>query len=82
VIADGFHWLTTKELENAIAMRQIKPVPAILTATFIRNKVSDFLGACVATFAIFFFVFILLIKYKVNVLYMIPLSGIAGILLY
>jgi chromate transporter len=141
VIVDGFHWMTTKEFADAIAMGQITPGPVILTATFVGYKVAGFLGACTATLAIFLppgllmlilsgflnrirsshfinalfsgmrpaiigmifsaavtvgkgaemvwpsaliflTVLILLLKYKVNVLYMIPTAGIAGMLLF
>ena len=141
VIVDGFHWLTAKEFADAIAMGQITPGPVILTATFIGYRVAGFLGACVATVAIFLppglvmivlsgflkkikdsvvisaifkgmrpaivgmifsaaitvgkgaelvwpsalifvTVLLLLVKYKVNVLYMIPAAGLAGILLF
>ena len=141
VIVEGFHWLTTKKFADAIAMGQITPGPVILTATFIGYRVAGFLGACVASFAIFLppgmvmllfsgflnrikdsnvitaifkgmrpaiigmifsaaftvgkgaemawpsaliflTVFVLLVKFKVNVLYMIPLAGIAGMLFF
>lgn len=141
VIVDGFHWLTTKEFSDAIAMGQITPGPVIITATFIGYKVAGYLGAFFATLAIFYppgflmiilsgflkkikdsdvinavfrgmrpaiigmifsaaitvgkgaemgwssaliftVVLVLLIKYKVNVVWMIPLSGIAGMLLF
>lgn len=141
VIVDGFHWLTTKEFADAIAMGQITPGPVILTATFIGYRVAGLLGACVASFAIFFppgmvmllfsgflkkikdsnvvtaifkgmrpaiigmifsaaftvgkgaemvwpsaviflTVLILLVRYKMNVIYMIPIAGIAGILFF
>ncbi len=139
VIVDGFHWLTTKEFSDAIAMGQITPGPVILTATFIGYKVAGLLGAFVATVAIFLpptfvmlifskflkrikesnmvaaifkgmrpaiigmifsaaftvgkgaelvwpsaaiflTVLILLVRYKLDVIYMIPISGLAGIL--
>jgi chromate transporter len=141
VIVEGFHWLTTKEFADAIAMGQITPGPVILTATFIGYRVAGYLGACVATLAIFLppgfvmillsgflkrikdsnllaaifkgmrpaiigmifsaaitvgkgigpiwpssiiflTVLILLVKFKADVLYMIPLAGVAGILLF
>ena len=141
VIVDGFHWLTTKEFADAIAMGQITPGPVIITATFIGYRVAGYLGAFFATVAIFYppgvlmivlsgflkkikdsdvinavfrgmrpaiigmifsaavtvgkgseivwpsamiftVVLVLLMKYKVNVVWMIPLSGIAGMLLF
>jgi chromate transporter len=141
VIVDGFHWLTTKEFSDAIAMGQITPGPVIITATFIGYKVAGWMGACVATFAIFFpptvvmlifsgflkkikeskmitaifkgmrpaiigmifsaaftvgkgaelvwpsaaiflTVLVLLVIYKLNVIYMIPVAGLAGILFF
>jgi chromate transporter len=141
VIVEGFHWLTTKEFSDAIAMGQITPGPVIITATFIGFRVAGYLGALVATLAIFFppgfvmiifsgfldriknyhvitaifkgmrpaiigmiftaaftiakgaemvwlsaliflTVLILLMKFRLNVIWMIPLSGIAGILLF
>ncbi len=141
VIVDGFHWLTTKEFAEAIAMGQITPGPVIITATYIGYRVANYLGAFTATLAIFFppgivmiilsgflrkikdstiitaifkgmrpaiigmifsaaytvgkgaemiwlsaliflIVLVLLLKFKVNVIYMIPIAGIAGILLF
>jgi len=141
VIVEGFHWLTTKEFADAIAMGQITPGPVILSATFIGYRVAGYLGACVATLAIFLppgFVMILLtgflkkiqdstllaaifkgmrpaiigmifsaaftvskeaelvwpsavifltvltliVKFKVDVVYLIPLAGIAGIFFF
>lgn len=141
VIVDGFHWLSTKEFSDAIAMGQITPGPVIITATFIGFRVAGYLGALVATLAIFFppgflmillsgflskikdsnvitsifkgmrpaiigmifsaaytvgkgaemiwpsaliflAVMILLMRFRVNVAYLIPLAGIIGILFF
>lgn len=141
VIVDGFHWLTSKEFADAVAMGQITPGPVIITATFIGYKVAGVFGAITATVAIFFppailmlilseflrkikdssvisaifkgmrpaiigmifsaaytvgkgaemawpsaiiflAVFILLVRFRINILFVIPLSGIAGILFF
>jgi chromate transporter len=141
VIVGGFHWLTTKEFADAIAMGQITPGPVIITATFIGYRVAGLLGAVTATSAIFFppgflmlilsgflkkikdstvltaifkgmrpaiigmifsatytvgkgaemawpsaviflLVLVLIVKFKVNVVYTIPFAGVAGILLF
>ncbi len=141
VIVEGYHWLNTKEFADAIAMGQITPGPVILTATFIGFRVAGYLGACVATIAIFLppsllmiilsgflkkmkdskiitsifkgmrpaiigmifsaaftvgkeaeiiwpsaiiflTVLILLVRFKADVIYIIPLAGLAGILFF
>jgi chromate transporter len=65
-VVDHFHWLTTKEFLDGIALGQITPGPIMITATFIGYKLSGFLGAFVATIGIFsssFFILILLIPH-------------------
>ncbi len=50
---DNLHWITTAEFLDALALGQITPGPVLLTVTFIGFKVAGWLGAVVATIAIF-----------------------------
>jgi chromate transporter len=65
-MVDRFHWLSTKEFLDGIALGQVTPGPILITATFIGYKVSNVLGATMATLGIFFpsfFILVLLIPY-------------------
>jgi len=65
-IVDRFHWLSTQEFLDGIALGQVTPGPILITATFIGYKVSSLLGAFMATLGIFFpsfFILVLLIPY-------------------
>lgn len=65
-VVDHFQWLSTKEFLDGIALGQVTPGPIMITATFIGYKLSGFLGALMATIAIFspsFFILILVIPY-------------------
>ena len=65
-MVDRFQWLTTKEFLDGIALGQVTPGPILITATFIGYKVSNILGATMATLGIFFpsfFILILLVPY-------------------
>ena len=65
-MVDRFHWLSTKEFLDGIALGQVTPGPILITATFVGYKVSSFLGATMATLGVFFpsfFILVLLIPY-------------------
>jgi chromate transporter len=46
-------WLTNQELLTGVALSQVTPGPVALLATFVGYKVSGFVGALIATIAIF-----------------------------
>jgi chromate transporter len=63
-VVDKFHWVSTKEFLDGIAMGQVTPGPIMITATFLGYKLSGFWGALMATIAIFspaFFIVTLMI---------------------
>ena len=65
-MVDRFHWLSTKEFLDGIALGQVTPGPVLITATFVGYKVSNFFGAFMATLGVFFpsfFILVLLIPY-------------------
>jgi len=65
-VVDKFHWVSTKEFLDGIAMGQVTPGPIMITATFLGYKLSGFWGAAMATIAIFspaFFIVALLIPH-------------------
>jgi chromate transporter len=53
VVAD-YHWLNDRQFLDAVAMGIITPGPVVITATFIGYLVGGLAGAVLASFAVFF----------------------------
>jgi len=65
-VVERFHWVSTKEFLDGIVMGQVTPGPIVITATFLGYKLAGFLGAAMATVAIFtsdFFILSLVMPY-------------------
>lgn len=60
-VVNVHHWLNLDQFTAGIALGQITPGPILITATFIGYKVAGVLGAIVATVAIFYHCFVMII---------------------
>jgi chromate transporter len=78
-VVDTYHWITTEQLLDAVAVGQITPGPVFTTATFVGYQIDGFAGALVATFAIFLpsFVFVALLARIVPWVRRSPWAGAA-----
>lgn len=92
VVVDGHQWLSLTEFRDGIAIGHITPGPVFITAAFIGYKVTGWLGAFVATIAIFLPSLILMLilgnmheqvknKREVQVIIKGFLAGFIGILI-
>jgi chromate transporter len=63
-LVQGLHWLTRKELLDAIAVSQLTPGPLLSSATFIGYQIAGVSGAILATVGIVLpsFVFVLILN--------------------
>ncbi|MDW7997953.1 MAG: chromate efflux transporter [Thermodesulfovibrio sp.] len=57
---ERLHWLDEKTFMDAIALGQVTPGPIVITATFVGYLLKGFIGAVVATIAVFFPSFIII----------------------
>jgi chromate transporter len=60
-VAEVNHWMSTTTFMDGIAMGQVTPGPIVITATFVGYQVAGILGAVVATVAVFFPSFVVLV---------------------
>lgn len=76
-LVEGRHWLSEKELLDAVAVGQFTPGPVLSTATFLGYLILGLPGAAVATIGIFLpsFIFVLIIAPLIPRLRSSPLAS-------
>jgi len=55
------HWMSTRTFMDGIGLGQVTPGPIVITATFVGYQVAGIFGAVVATVAVFFPSFVILV---------------------
>ena len=60
-VVHQYHWLTNKEFVDAVAIAMVTPGPVVITAAFIGYLIGGFLGAGIATIAIFLPIYLIVI---------------------
>lgn len=75
-VVNRFHWLTSRQLLDAIAVGQITPGPVSSAVTFIGYQLEGLLGAILATIGIFLPSFIIVLLIQRFLPKMIQLPGV------
>jgi chromate transporter len=82
-VAEVNHWMSTRTFMDGIAMGQVTPGPIVITATFVGYQVAGIFGAVVATVAVFFPSFVILVlivprfdRLKQNLRFQMAMRGI------
>lgn len=77
-LVQNLHWLTDRQLLDAVSIGQVTPGPVFTTATFIGYVLGGWPGACVATLGIFLpsFVFVPLVHHWAGRLRQSPVTAL------
>jgi chromate transporter len=80
IVVDGLHWVSLPEFTSAIAMGQVTPGPILISAAAV--VIGRGYEYHWATPVIFFAALAALMRFKVDIAYIIPCAGLIGMLLY